>query len=80
MPKRAPIETDPKQKGATRKRVGVSKTTGKIPAAALNKDIAKQKKAVKAAKHKSAKRAAAVKKLRQDNFAKVFGKKRGKKL
>ncbi len=77
--KQKPIKLNPSNKGATRKRVGVSKTTGKIKAAALDKDIAKQKKAVKSAPKGSAKRKTAVKKLRQDNFAKVFGKKRGKK-
>ena len=79
MPKiRKPIKTNPENKGATRKRVGVSKKTGKIKATDLNKDISKQKRAIKSAPKGTAARKSAVKKLRQDTFAKTFGMKRGK--
>ena len=76
--KQKPIKTNPANKGVTRKRVGVGKS-GKIKAGALNKDIAKQKQAVKSAKPGSSARKGAVKRLRQGIFAKVFGMKRGKK-
>jgi len=76
MPKRNPITINPANKGVTRKRVGVSKKTGKIKRSDLRADLAKQKRAVQAAPKGSAKRAAAAKRSKQDNFALVFGKKR----
>ena len=77
MKKKAPIKLNPANKGATRKRVGVSKATGKIKTSALNKDISKQKRAVKAASPGTSTRKSAVKKLRQDLFARNFsGKKK----
>lgn len=71
--KKLSIKLDPTQKNATRKRVGVNKDN-KLDRSALSKDIAKQKKAVKNSRTGSARRKSAVKKLRQDMFAKNFAK------